>query len=589
MSLTGTWDFWVDRGGTFTDVIGRDPSGALRALKVLSENPGAYRDAAVHGIRLHLGLGSGEPVPHGLIGEVRMGTTVATNALLERKGERLGLVTTRGFRDALRIGYQERKKIFATEIIKPEALYSGVVELDERVLADGTVELPLDEAAARRALESLKADGYGAVAIVLLHAYKYPAHEMTVAHLARSIGFEQVSVSHEVSPLVKYVGRGDTTVIDAYLSPVLGRYVAQVSQELDVGRSGARVMFMMSSGGLTAAEMFQGKDAILSGPAGGVVGLARTGEAAGFDRVIGFDMGGTSTDVAHFDGEYERAFETEVAGVRVRAPMMLIHTVAAGGGSILHFDGGRFRVGPDSAGANPGPACYRNGGPLAVTDANVMLGKLLPEHFPAIFGPEQNQPLDVETVRERFAALAAEIGDGRSPEDVADGFIRIAVANMVEAIKKISVSRGYDVTRYALNCFGGAGGQHACLVADALGMKSILLHPMSGLLSAYGMGLADIRATRQKALASRWTRRHRTRFWSSVTNCNRNAWLNWRRRGSPWSGSARICAPIFAMPAPIRFCRSKRPFPIRTTRRGSAVTSSIYTSAASVSSPRTRL
>lgn len=500
MSLTGTWDFWVDRGGTFTDVIGRDPSGALHALKVLSENPGAYRDAAVHGIRLHLGLGSGEPVPHGLIGEVRMGTTVATNALLERKGERLALVTTRGFRDALRIGYQERKKIFATEIIKPEALYSVVVELDERVLADGTVERPLDEAAARRALESLKADGYGAVAIVLLHAYKYPAHEMTVARLARSIGFEQVSVSHEVSPLVKYVGRGDTTVIDAYLSPVLGRYVAQVSQELDVGRSGARVMFMMSSGGLTAAEMFQGKDAILSGPAGGVVGLARTGEAAGFDRVIGFDMGGTSTDVAHFDGEYERAFETEVAGVRVRAPMMLIHTVAAGGGSILHFDGGRFRVGPDSAGANPGPACYRNGGPLAVTDANVMLGKLPPEHFPAIFGPEQNQPLDVETVRERFAALAAEIGDGRSPEDVADGFIRIAVANMVEAIKKISVSRGYDVTRYALNCFGGAGGQHACLVADALGMKSILLHPMSGLLSAYGMGLADIRATRQKAL-----------------------------------------------------------------------------------------
>ncbi|RVI19412.1 5-oxoprolinase, partial [Sinorhizobium meliloti] len=333
----------------------------------------------------------------------------------------------------------------------------------------------------------------------LMHAYKYPAHEASVSKIARSIGFEQVSVSHEVSPLVKYVGRGDTTVIDAYLSPVLGRYVAQVSEELDVARSGARLMFMMSSGGLTAAEMFQGKDAILSGPAGGVVGLARTGEAAGFGRVIGFDMGGTSTDVAHFDGEYERAFETEVAGVRVRAPMMLIHTVAAGGGSVLHFDGERFRVGPDSAGANPGPACYRNGGPLAVTDANVMLGKLLPEHFPAIFGPEQNLPLDVETVRERFVALAGEIGDGRSPEDVADGFIRIAVANMVEAIKKISVSRGYDVTRYALNCFGGAGGQHACLVADALGMKSILLHPMSGLLSAYGMGLADIRATRQKA------------------------------------------------------------------------------------------
>ncbi|APG93770.1 hydantoinase B/oxoprolinase family protein [Sinorhizobium americanum] len=498
--MAARWDFWVDRGGTFTDVIGRDPEGRLHALKVLSENPGAYRDAAVHGIRLHLGLSASEPVPAGLIGEVRMGTTVATNALLERKGERLALVTTRGFRDALRIGYQERKKIFATEIIKPEALYSEVVELDERVLADGTVEKGLNEAVARRELEALKANGYRAVAIVFMHAYRFPEHEAAVARIARELGFEQVSVSHEVSPLVKYVGRGDTTVIDAYLSPVLGRYVAQVSEELDVARSGARLMFMMSSGGLTAADLFQGKDAILSGPAGGVVGLARTGEAAGFGRVIGFDMGGTSTDVAHFDGEYERAFETEVAGVRVRAPMMLIHTVAAGGGSVLHFDGERFRVGPDSAGANPGPACYRNGGPLAVTDANVMLGKLMPEFFPALFGPQQNLPLDVETVHARFAALAAEIGDGRSPEEVADGFIRIAVANMVEAIKKISVQRGYDVTRYALNCFGGAGGQHACLVADALGMTRILLHPMSGLLSAYGMGLADIRSTRQKAL-----------------------------------------------------------------------------------------
>ncbi|KQW55059.1 MULTISPECIES: hydantoinase B/oxoprolinase family protein [Ensifer] len=497
---TGSWDFWIDRGGTFTDVIGRDPQGVLHARKVLSENPEAYRDAAVHGIRLHLGLPTGTPIPTGLISEVRMGTTVATNALLERKGEPLALVTTRGFRDALRIGYQERKNIFATEIIKPEALYKDIVELGERVLADGTVEQALDEAEARQALTALRDQGYNTVAIVFMHAYKYPEHEALVARLAREMGFEQVSVSHEVSPLIKYVGRGDTTVIDAYLSPVLRRYVAQVSSELDVERSGARVMFMMSSGGLTAADMFQGKDAILSGPAGGVVGLAKTGEAAGFDRVIGFDMGGTSTDVAHFDGEYERAFETEVAGVRVRAPMMLIHTVAAGGGSILHFDGERFRVGPDSAGANPGPSCYRNGGPLAVTDANVMLGKLMPEFFPALFGPEQNERLDVETVRERFAAMAAEIGDGRAPEDVADGFIRIAVANMVEAIKKISVQRGYDVTRYALSCFGGAGGQHACLVADQLGMKSILVHPMSGLLSAYGMGLADIRATRQKAL-----------------------------------------------------------------------------------------
>ncbi len=497
---TKSWDFWIDRGGTFTDIVARDPNGELHARKVLSENPSAYRDAAVHGIRLHLGLTAGETIPAGLIGEVRMGTTVATNALLERKGERLALVTTKGFRDALRIGYQERKKIFATEIIKPDALYDTVTEIGERVLADGTVELALDEDEARRALEALRAEGYRAIAIVFMHAYKFPAHEAAVARIARELGFEQVSVSHEVSPLIKLVGRGDTTVVDAYLSPVLGRYVAQVSDELDVKRTGARVMFMMSSGGLTAADMFQGKDAILSGPAGGVVGLAKTGEQAGFSRVIGFDMGGTSTDVAHFDGEYERAFETEVAGVRVRAPMMLIHTVAAGGGSILHFEDNRFRVGPDSAGAHPGPACYRNGGPLAVTDANVMTGKLLPEFFPAIFGPNQDQPLDVETVRAKFAELSERIGDGRSPEEVADGFIRIAVANMVEAIKKISVQRGYDVTRYALNCFGGAGGQHACLVADALGMKSILLHPMSGLLSAYGMGLADIRATRQKAL-----------------------------------------------------------------------------------------
>ncbi|MFJ7357162.1 hydantoinase B/oxoprolinase family protein [Phyllobacterium sp. NPDC097923] len=496
----GSWDFWVDRGGTFTDVIGRDPHGVLHARKVLSENPEAYKDAAVQGIRLHLGLKPGEAIPAGRIGEVRMGTTVATNALLERKGERLALVTTRGFRDALRIGYQERKNIFATEIIKAEALYDQVVEINERVLADGTVEIAFDEVQARAALKALKDEGYDALAIVFMHAYKFPAHEAAMAAIAREMGFAQVSVSHEVSPLIKLVGRGDTTVIDAYLSPVLRRYVAQVSAELDIARTGARVMFMMSSGGLTAADMFQGKDAILSGPAGGVVGLARTGEEAGFPNVIGFDMGGTSTDVAHFDGEYERAFETEVAGVRVRAPMMLIHTVAAGGGSILHFDAGRFRVGPDSAGANPGPACYRNGGPLAVTDANVMVGKLLPEFFPPIFGPDQNQPLDVDAVRSRFAELAGRIGDGRSPEDVADGFIRIAVANMVEAIKKISVQRGYDVTRYALSCFGGAGGQHACLVADALGMKSILVHPMSGLLSAYGMGLADIRATRQKAL-----------------------------------------------------------------------------------------
>jgi 5-oxoprolinase (ATP-hydrolysing) len=494
------WQFWIDRGGTFTDVIGRAPDGALSARKLLSENPRSYRDAAVQGIREHLGLPPGAPIPANTIGEVRMGTTVATNALLERKGESMALVTTRGFRDALEIGYQARPKIFAKAIVKPELLYADVAEIDERVLADGTVEKPLDETQLRAELEALKTKGFRALAIVFMHAWRFPAHEKRAAEIARTMGFAQVSVSHEVSPLIKLVGRGDTAVVDAYLSPILGRYVQQVADELDIKRTGARLMFMMSSGGLTAAELFQGKDAILSGPAGGVVGLAETGKSAGFDKVIGFDMGGTSTDVAHFDGVYERAFETEVAGVRMRAPMMLIHTVAAGGGSILHYDGQRFRCGPDSAGANPGPKAYRNGGPLAVTDANVMLGKLTPDLFPAIFGPARNERLDAEAVREAFVAMAREVGGGKTPEAVADGFITIAVENMANAIKKISVQRGYDVTRYALNCFGGAGGQHACLVADALGMTTILVHPFSGLLSAYGMGLADIRSSRQQAV-----------------------------------------------------------------------------------------
>jgi 5-oxoprolinase (ATP-hydrolysing) len=495
-----SWDFWIDRGGTFTDIVGRRPDGSLIAHKLLSENPEAYADAAVQGIRDLLGLKAGDAIPRGAIGAVKMGTTVATNALLERKGDPTLLVITKGFRDALKIGYQARPKIFVKEIIKPEQLYERVVEVAERVRADGTVEATPDLAAVKAELEAAKAAGIKAVAIAFMHAYRYPAHEKQVAKLAREIGFPQVSVSHEVSPLIKLVGRGDTTVVDAYLSPILRRYVDRVATALDARRSGARLMFMMSSGGLTAADLFQGKDAILSGPAGGVVGMSETGLEAGFDKVIGFDMGGTSTDVAHFDGEYERAFETEVAGVRMRAPMMLIHTVAAGGGSILHFDGARFRVGPDSAGANPGPKCYRRGGPLAVTDANVMVGKLMPDFFPRIFGSGQDQPLDDESVRVAFADLAREVGDGRAPEDVADGFIRIAVENMANAIKKISVQRGYDVTRYALNCFGGAGGQHACLVADALGMTKVLIHPFSSLLSAYGMGLADIRATRQQAL-----------------------------------------------------------------------------------------
>ncbi len=493
------WDFWIDRGGTFTDVIGRDPKGKLHVRKLLSESP-AYADAAVQAIRDLLGLKPGAPIPDATIGFVKMGTTVATNALLERMGERTLLVTTKGFRDALEIGYQARPKIFARNIVKPEQLYSGVVEVAERVLADGIIETAPDLDAVRGDLAKAKRDGFNAVAIVFTHAYRYPDHERKVAALARDLGFAQVSVSHECSALIKLVGRGDTTVVDAYLSPILSRYVARVGGELDVARTGARLMFMMSSGGLTSADLFAGKDAILSGPAGGVVAMARTGKSAGFDRVIGFDMGGTSTDVAHFDGEYERAFETEVAGVRMRAPMMSIHTVAAGGGSILHFDGARFRVGPDSAGADPGPKCYRRGGPLAVTDANLMTGKLIPDFFPKIFGPRQDQPLDAISVREGFEKLAREVGDGRGPEAVADGFLAIAVAKMAEAIKKISVARGYDVTRYALNCFGGAGGQHACDVADQLAIKTVLIHPLSSLLSAYGMGLADIGAHRGQGI-----------------------------------------------------------------------------------------
>jgi 5-oxoprolinase (ATP-hydrolysing) len=516
--MSESWEFWIDRGGTFTDVIGRRPDGALVARKLLSENPEAYRDAAVEGIRHLLGLAPGAPIPSARIRAVKMGTTVATNALLERKGERTLLLITKGFRDALRIGYQARPKIFARHIIKPDMLYERVVEVDERVRADGTIERTLNLQAVRAELERARDDGIRAVAVVLMHAYRYSAHEQRIAALARELGFAQVSASHEVSPLIKLVGRGDTTVVDSYLSPILRSYVAQVAGELrndgsassvEPGAEGetpaasaeqTRLMFMMSSGGLTAAELFRGKDAILSGPAAGVVGMAETGRAAGFSRLIGFDMGGTSTDVSHYAGQYERAFETEVAGVRMRAPMMLIHTVAAGGGSILHFDGARFRVGPDSAGAKPGPKCYRRGGPLAVTDANVMVGKLIADFFPKIFGPRQDLPLDADAVRAAFTALANDIGDGRSGEQVADGFIKIAVENMANAIKKISVQRGYDVTRYALNCFGGAGGQHACLVADALGMTSVLIHPLSSLLSAYGMGLADIRSVRQQAI-----------------------------------------------------------------------------------------
>ena len=491
------WHFWIDRGGTFTDIVARAPSGEISARKLLSENPENYDDAALQGIRDFLGINTGGLIPSEKISTVKMGTTVATNALLEREGERVLLITTKGFRDALKIGYQARPDIFAREIIKPELLYTRVAEVAERVRTDGSLEIPLDEEAARKALESAFKDGIRAVAIVFMHSYAFPAHEQHVAELAREIGFTQVSPSFEASPLIKFVGRGDTAVVDAYLSPILRRYVDKVAGELSVGEGGPKLMFMASSGGLTSADLFQGKDAILSGPAGGVVGAVGTAGIAGLSKIIGFDMGGTSTDVSHYGGTFERSFETEVAGVRMRAPMMRIHTVAAGGGSILHFDGARFRVGPESAGANPGPRGYGRNGPLTVTDANIMVGKLNPDFFPAIFGPEQNQPLEAEAVRDGFKELAAETGDGKTPEEIADGFLRIAVENMANAIKKISIQRGYDVTEYALVSFGGAGGQHACMIADVLGMETIHMHPLSGVLSAYGMGLADIRASRQ--------------------------------------------------------------------------------------------
>nr|MBP6368823.1 hydantoinase B/oxoprolinase family protein [Burkholderiales bacterium] len=498
------WQFWIDRGGTFTDIVARRPDGSLATHKLLSDNPERYRDAAVQGIRELLGLAPGAPIPADAIDAVKMGTTVATNALLERKGERTALVVTKGFADALRIAYQNRPKLFVRRIELPSLLYERAIEADERIGARGEIVRPLDEAAVERGLRAAHDAGIRAVAIVLMHGYRFPEHEKAIAAIARRIGFAQVSVSHEVSPLMKLVSRGDTTVVDAYLSPILRRYVGQVEDDLDGGARRVRLQFMQSSGGLTDAHLFQGKDAILSGPAGGIVGAVEVSRLAGFDRIIGFDMGGTSTDVTHYAGEYERAFVTEVAGVRLRAPMMRIHTVAAGGGSICTFDGARFRVGPESAGANPGPASYRRGGPLAVTDCNVMVGKLDPALFPHVFGPDGDEPLDAEVVRRRFGALADEVaaatGHRRTPEEIAAGFLEIAVENMANAIKHISVERGYDVTEYTLCCFGGAGGQHACLVADALGMTRVFIHPLAGVLSAYGMGLADVRALRQQAV-----------------------------------------------------------------------------------------
>jgi 5-oxoprolinase (ATP-hydrolysing) len=513
------WQFWIDRGGTFTDIVGRRPNGSLVTHKLLSDNPEQYPDAAVAGIRHLLGLKAGEPITPDKVACVKMGTTVATNALLERKGEPTLLVTTRGFRDALRIAYQNRPRLFVRHIVLPELLYSTVLEAHERVGARGELIEPLNEVLLKQELLEQYAKGLRSVAIVFLHGYRYTVHETVAKRLAREVGFTQISSSHETSPLMKFVSRGDTTVVDAYLSPILRRYVDRVAAEMP----GVKLFFMQSSGGLTDAHAFAGKDAILSGPAGGIVGMARTAElglgqqgmpvrpelveghavastgSARTDvRVIGFDMGGTSTDVSHYAGEFEREFETQVAGVRMRAPMMSIHTVAAGGGSILGFDGARFRVGPRSAGANPGPASYRRGGPLAVTDANVLVGKIQPRYFPKVFGPRGDEALDDEVVRARFTEMAVQTG--RSAEEVAEGFISIAVQQMANAIKKISVARGYDVTRYTLQCFGGAGGQHACLVADALGMTRVFVHPLAGVLSAYGMGLADQSVIREQAV-----------------------------------------------------------------------------------------
>ncbi|MFJ5111674.1 hydantoinase B/oxoprolinase family protein [Streptomyces sp. NPDC088551] len=503
--MTGRWEFWIDRGGTFTDVVGRRPDGELVTRKLLSHHPERYQDAAVAGIRLLLGLGPDDPVPADRIDVVKMGTTVATNALLERRGEPTVLLITEGFRDALRIAYQNRPRLFDRHIVLPEAVYERVIEVPERIDAHGATVRPLDTDAVAAALRTAHEDGFRSAAVVLMHGYRHPAHESAVAGAARAAGFTQVSCSHEVSPLIKLVPRGDTTVVDAYLSPILRRYVDEIAREL----RGIRLMFMQSNGGLREAAHFRGKDAVLSGPAGGVVGMARTSEQAGFRRVIGFDMGGTSTDVSHYAGEFERELGTQVAGVRMRAPMMNIHTVAAGGGSVLHFDGQRYRVGPDSAGAVPGPACYRRGGPLTVTDAQVMLGRVQPAHFPAVFGPHGDQALDVEVVRERFARRAEEVrkatGVRRTPEEVAAGYLEIAVLNMANAVKKISVQRGHDITRYALTSFGGAGGQHACAVADALGVDTVLVPPLAGVLSAYGIGLADATAMREHSVEAELT------------------------------------------------------------------------------------
>ena len=496
----GQWQFYIDRGGTFTDIVAKTPQGQIIVHKLLSENPEQYQDAPIQGIKNIMGIAADEPIPTAQIEVVKMGTTVATNALLERKGDRLVLLITKGFKDALRIGYQNRPDIFAREIILPSMLYESVEEIDARYDAQGNELKSVDPQQVRQDLEAVYKTGIDCCAIVLMHGYRYTHHELQVAKIAEEIGFTQISISHQVSPLMKLVSRGDTTVVDAYLTPILRRYIDRITDQLP----DTQLMFMKSDGGLVSAEDFQGKDSILSGPAGGIVGAVQTSKRAGFKRIVTFDMGGTSTDVAHYAGEYERELDSEIAGARMRVPVLAIHTIAAGGGSILAFDGASYRVGPESGGSNPGPACYRRGGALTITDANVMLGKIQPQYFPAVFSQDANQPLDREIVLQKFTELTATINTATSNnltlEQVASGFMAIAVANMANAIKKISLQRGYDVTRYILCCFGGAGAQVACLVADNLGMSKILIHPYAGVLSAYGIGLADIRTTKVESV-----------------------------------------------------------------------------------------
>ncbi|WP_440952747.1 hydantoinase B/oxoprolinase family protein [Methanococcoides sp. FTZ1] len=509
MSENNKWQFWIDRGGTFTDVVARQPDGSIVTHKLLSEDPEHYDDAAIQGIRRILGIQNDDELPTEKIECIKMGTTVGTNALLERKGERSALVITKGFRDALRIGYQNRPEIFSLDIELPSVLYEQAIEVEERVSSKGEELVPVNEEKARKELEDIYASGIRSLAVVLMHSYRYPEHELLIEKIAKEIGFEHISLSHKVSPLIKIIGRGETTMVDTYLSPVLQRYVNRILTVLNASSNDTRLLFMQSNGGLTDAMSFRGKDSILSGPAGGIVGAARVSEMAGFDKIIGFDMGGTSTDVAHYDGEYERSFENEVAGIHLCSPMMNIHTVAAGGGSILHFEEGRFQVGPDSAGSDPGPSCYRKGGPLTVTDCNVMLSKIIPEFFPSVFGKSGKLPLDAGVVRSDFALLAERVsedtGKDITPEEVAEGFLTVAVENMANAIKRISIQRGYDLKDYTLCCFGGAGAQHACLVADSLGMSRVFIHPYAGVLSAYGMGLADQRMILERSVEQELT------------------------------------------------------------------------------------